>query len=63
MIDNKISALSSAMEQLHNVTEYPQIYHKYNKNPNVKTFLKSIHLISVHTKKEYLDARVFLYKI
>lgn len=39
VIDNKISALSTTMEQVHTVNKYRQIYQEYKKNPSNKIFL------------------------
>lgn len=42
VIDNKISALSNTMEQVHTVKLYRQIYLKYKKDPSDKAFLRNV---------------------
>lgn len=38
MLDEKITALSATMEQVHTVTKYRQIYQAYKKESTDKTF-------------------------
>ena len=42
VIDNKISALSNTMEQVHTVKLYRQIYLEYKKDPSDNAFFKNI---------------------